>query len=187
MLSDFLTSLSSGRLTLLAIALFLLFGALVLPREAERAESYSGGLGSPDTRLFYTSEDLYELAEAYGPEGRKAYVRARYTFDVAFPIVYGFFLVTTISWLASKVFEPGHKLRSLNLVPIVAVLLDYLENLATSIVMLQYPSKTGIVAAIAPWLSMFKWFFLIGSFLVLGVLFLYWIVNILKPTFGGRG
>jgi hypothetical protein len=186
LLSYFFIRLSSGRLTLLAAAIFLLFGALVLPRQAERAERYSEGVGSPDTRLFYTSDDLYEFAKAYGSEGRKEYVRTRYTFDVAFPIVYGFFLVTTNSWLVSRSFGPGQKLRLLNLAPVVAVLLDYLENLATSIVMLQYPSKTGIVAAIAPWLSITKWSFLYGSFLILGVLFFYWIVNILKHRNGGR-
>jgi hypothetical protein len=180
LISAFLIKVSSGRLALLASLLFIIFGAIVLPREAVRAERYSQGVGSPDTSLFYSTDDLYELAELYGPEGRRAYVRARYTFDLAFPLVYGFFLATTISWLVSHALETGRMLRLLNVVPVLAVLFDFLENLTTSIVMLRYPARTGIIAVLAPWLSLIKWVLVYGSFLVLALLVIYWVGKAFK-------
>lgn len=50
----------------------------MLPQQqATRAEQDTGSAKSPDTSLFYTPADLYRMAEAYGEEGRRAYVRAR--------------------------------------------------------------------------------------------------------------
>jgi len=92
--SSVLSRLSSGTVALAGLVIFLLFGALVLPGQAAAAEKASGGAGSPDTSFLYTPDDLLRQAEAYGAQGRAAYVRARWTFDLAFPLVYGFFLVT---------------------------------------------------------------------------------------------
>jgi hypothetical protein len=181
-LSKFLIRASTGKVALLGVLIFLAFGVLVLPREAARAEQVSRGAGSPDTTLMYTREELYSLAEAYGSEGRRAYVRARYTFDIAFPFVYGFFLVTAIGWLLAKVTGAGNRLRMINLIPILGVLFDFLENLSTSIVMLRYPQETDLVAALAPILSLVKWIFVYGSFAVLGVLVLIWVVRRITGT-----
>ena len=51
------------------------------------------------------------FAEAFGPAGRQAYIEARLTFDVIWPLVYAFFLITTISWLADRAFRPGSPWR----------------------------------------------------------------------------
>ena len=67
-----------------------------------RAKAYAGELGTPDTSLYYTAADLYRMAEGYGPQGRTAYIRARFTFDVAWPLVYLAFLVTALSWLINR-------------------------------------------------------------------------------------
>ena len=179
-LSSILIRTSTGKVALLSVLVFLAFGALVLPREAVRAERVSGGAGSPDTTLLYSRDELYTLAEEYGPVGRSAYVRARYTFDIAFPLVYGFFLATTISWFLAKVTGAGSRLRMINLIPVLGVLFDFLENLSTSIVMLRYPQETDPVAALAPIISLVKWIFVYGSFVVLGVLVLIWVIKRIK-------
>jgi hypothetical protein len=179
-ISDFFFDISSGRIALLALLIFLLFGALVLPRQAALAEQISGGAGSPDTTLFYSTEDLYNVAKEYGQEGRRAYIRSRYSFDVAFPLVYGFFLVTAISWFAVKLPQTASKIRLVNLAPLIGVLFDFFENAATSIVMLRYPAKTALIASIAPIISILKWVFVYGSFLILSVLIIYWILGMIR-------
>ena len=73
------------------------------------------------------------------PAGRQAYIEARLTFDVIWPLVYAFFLITTISWLADWAFRPGSPWRLLNLVPVLGIVLDFLENGASVIVMARYP------------------------------------------------
>ena len=101
-LSTWLVRRTPGWLALLAFVTFLAFTATVLPRQAADAAEAGAGAGSPDTSFFYSPADLAAMAEAYGPDGRQAYVYARYTFDVAWPLVYGLFLVTSISWLSRR-------------------------------------------------------------------------------------
>jgi hypothetical protein len=162
-LSHALRRISRGWVALLALTVFVLFTALVLPGQSAPADTATGGVGSPDTSLLYTAEDLYRFAQAYGPAGRQAYVRARYTFDVAWPLVYTFFLVTAISWMASHVFPISSRWQRANLVPVLAVLFDGLENLSTSVVMLRYPAPTPALAGLAPGMTVLKWVFVGAS------------------------
>ena len=68
--------------------IFVLFTALVLPGRSTRAQVETRAAGSPDMSFFYTSDELYQMAEAYGQAGREAYIRARFTFDLIWPLVY---------------------------------------------------------------------------------------------------
>ena len=165
--SDALSRISSGLVALGGLVIFLLFGALVLPGQAAAAEKAAAGAGSPDTSILYTSDDLLRQAEAYGAPGRATYVRARWTFDLAFPLVYGFFLVTSIGWLLKKALAPGSPWHRLNLVLVAAAAIDFLENTATSRVMARYPAEAPLAAALAPGLTLVKWIFVYGSFGVL--------------------
>jgi hypothetical protein len=138
--------------------------ALVLPSQASQAEEASGGSGSPDTSFWYSGSDLYHFAEAYGETGRAAYVRARWSFDLIFPLTYAFFLITTISWIYAYAFPLGSRWRYVNLFPLAGIVFDYLENTATSLVMARYPELTPVAASAAPVLTVIKWFFVMGSF-----------------------
>jgi len=167
-LSDFLYKITNGWVALLALVVFLLFAGLVLPGQAASAETYSGNAGSPDLSFYYSAQDLYHMAEVYGEQGRGAYVRARFTFDLIWPLVYTFFLCTAISWVYARAFTTHSLWRDANLVPVLAMLVDYLENLSTSLVMLRYPHPTIVVGSLAPLFTMLKWVLVIGS---IGLLF----------------
>lgn len=169
-LSAWLSRVSTGWVTLAAVVGFLLFTALVLPGQAARSEAETGVTDSPDTSLFYLPRELYGLAEDYGVEGREAYIRARFTFDVIWPLIYGVFLSTAISWIYGRAFGTRSWWQRMNLAPVLGVLFDYLENIATSIVMWRYPERTAVVDVLAPVFTLVKWVFVGGSFglLVLG-------------------
>ena len=171
-LSDWMCRVSNGWVALSALVLFLLFTALVLPGQASKSGADTGAAGSPDMSFYYTAADLYQMAEVYGEEGREAYVRARFSFDLVWPLIYTIFLSTAISWVYGKAFVPGSMWQRANLVPVLGALLDYLENISTSIVMVRYPSPTPVVDMLATVLTMAKWVFVGGSFalLVVGVL-----------------
>mgnify|MGYP001346184257 CR=1 FL=1 len=181
-ISDFFYRVSRGWVTLLAVALFLVFSALELPRQSAKAEQYSQGIGSPDTSLFYSGGELYSMAKWYGADGRAAYLRARWTFDLAFPFVYTFFLVTAVSWVLNRVLPERSRLRLLNLLPLAAMLFDFLENSMTSLEMVTFPSRISAVEWLAVVATPLKWFTLAVSFLVLliGVMFL--LVRRIKPA-----
>jgi hypothetical protein len=164
--SDWLRRVSTGWVTLAALLIFLLFAALVLPREATRAEEETGSAASPDTSFFYAPGDLYRMAESYGAEGRQAYVRARFTFDLVWPLVYTFFLVTAISWVLRGI-AADSRWQLANLAPLLGALFDYLENLCTSLVMLRYPAQTPVLDLLAPLFTALKWATLGLSFALL--------------------
>ena len=87
-----------GWLALGAVVLFAWFTAVVLPAQAEAGAFYTVRYAAPDTSVWYFPDDLYAAAEAWGRDGRAAYVHARVTFDVIWPMVYGTFLLTTLAW-----------------------------------------------------------------------------------------
>ena len=166
-ISDWLRRVTTGWVALSALAVFLLFSALVLPGQSAASETNTGNAGSPDTSLYYSADDLYHMAEVYGEEGRAAYVRARYTFDVIWPVVYTVFLSTAISWVYGRAFAPASRWQRANLAPVLGALFDYLENLATSVVMVRYPDRTPVVDTLAPVFTLVKWVFVGGSFVLL--------------------
>jgi hypothetical protein len=169
-LSNGLLKFSTGPLTLACLVIFLVFGALVLPDQAARAEVYSAEAGSPDTSLYYTASDLYRMAEAYGPAGRAAYIRARFTFDLVFPLVYTAFLLTAISWLVKRADLPWGTWGRLNLLPVGGMLFDFLENISAATVMSRYPQTTAVIDHLTGVFTLFKWVFISSSFVVLVVL-----------------
>ena len=171
-ISSMLYRISSGPVALAALILFLLFVSLVMPKQSAQAETYSKDAGSPDMSFFYSADDLYHMAEAYEATGRAAYVRVRFTFDLIWPLVYLFFLSTTLSWSLARALPEGNRWRILNLFPVLGWLFDLLENISTSLVMLFFPKPISPIAFLAPIFTMTKWFFVNGSFVILLLAFL---------------
>ena len=166
-LSDWMCRVSNGKVALSSLILFLLFTALVLPGQAARAGADTGEAGSPDMSFYYTARDLYQMAESYGQAGRRAYVRARFTFDLVWPLVYAAFLCTGISWVNRRAFGTDSPWQRANLVPVWGALFDYAENVSTSVVMLRYPSETAVVDALSGVFTAVKWVLVNGSFVLL--------------------
>lgn len=156
-----------GWMALGVTVLFALFTALVLPDQAEAGAFYTDRYAAPDTSFWYSPEDLYAAAEAWGRDGRAAYVYARVTFDVVWPVVYGVFLVTTLAWVWARGTAPESRWRGVALLPMVAVALDYAENVCTATVMARYPVRTPLLTELAPIFTAGKWLVLSASFLLL--------------------
>ena len=168
-LSKWLYQISSGWVTLGAVVILVLFAALVLPGQSARSQSQGVDNGSPDLSIYYSAEQLYEMAEAYGEQGRADYVRVRFTFDLIWPLVYTFFLVTTISWVYKRSFTSQNFWQRVNLLPLLGMTCDYLENISTSLVIYRYPAQTLIIDWLAGLFTTMKWLLIGGSFVVLTV------------------
>ena len=162
--SFWITGKSTSLVTLSSFILFLVFTAVVLPYQSELARVRSGEK-SPDMSFFLTVEEIYDIANSYGEDGRFAYVQARFTFDLVWPIVYTIFLASGISWLFSRAFNLVSKIQLVNCVPVMGMLLDYIENITASIVILRYPERTPIIDLAVVMATPLKWFFVGGSFI----------------------
>jgi len=169
-LSDFFRKYSPGWVVLASLAIFVVYSLMTLPAESARAEEYSQGMGSPDTTLFYDSQTLVEMAENYGEEGRLAYVQARWGFDLAFPIVYTLFYLTSISY-----FFKNPKSWWLNLLPLGGLAFDLAENTAASVVMSVYPRQGTWSEWLAPIFTPVKWFFVATCMLLVGIGLVMWV------------
>lgn len=183
-ISVWLDEISKGWVVLLSLGIFVLFMIFVLPDQAEKAKAYTRGGDSPDTSFFYTPVRLFQMANDYGEEGRQAYIRTRFTFDLIFPLVYGIFLVSTISWLGSRTFMAGSDWRLFNLVPVLGVLFDLLENISVSLVMAGYPQERFVLAGLASGFTLLKWVFVYGSFGVLFTVGSIWLYKQIKKIMG---
>ena len=179
-LSKTLHKISSGWVTLTGLFIFVLFTALVLPQQSSQSEGVTEAVGTPDLSFYYSTDELYDMAAAYGEDGRVDYIRARFTFDIIWPVVYGIFLVTSISWFTSRGFKETSIFQKANLIPVLAVLFDFLENLSTSLVLYRYPSKTIVIDSLAPVFTTVKWLFVGGSFLLLLLGFGVWLFSALR-------
>lgn len=166
-LSNWFYRQSSGWAALTGTLMMLVFIFLVLPAHSAQTETYSAGIGTPDTTWLYSTDDLIRMATAYGKEGRQAYIAARFSFDLAWPLVYTFFLITGISWLLARGLKPENSWRLLNLAPLAAMLLDLLENSSAAWVMAAYPKLVPVAALLAPAFSLIKWLLVGFSFMLL--------------------
>jgi hypothetical protein len=147
----------------LSLVLFVGFLGIVLPAEAQRTVEATGAEETPDTWYLYTAGDIERLAGEYGEEGRAHYIRSRFTFDIVWPLVYGFFLQASLV-LASRRTVLGRLPVPLLLLPSAAVVFDLLENAAASIVMARYPEPAAIAAHAAPVFTFTKWNLVYASF-----------------------
>lgn len=154
---------------LAGLAAFVVFTATVLRWQASISSAYTDTFGAPDSSFWYTPGDLYAAAEAWGEAGRSAYVRARVSFDVVWPLVYGFFLTTSIAWLVARSTRPRSGWGRVALLPAVVVLLDYAENVCTATVMARYPDPTAVLAQLAPIFTASKWVLLATCFALIPV------------------
>jgi hypothetical protein len=168
-LSLWLAKFSTRWTALISVVIFTLFIVLILPGQSSNGTDQLSQTVSPDLSFYYSSTDLYKMAESYGEEGREAYIRARFTFDLIWPLVYGFFLVATLSWLLNLVFPVESSWQRANLLPVFGMIFDYLENISTSLVMWRFPSQTPVVDWLAGIFTAIKWILIGGSFLMLVV------------------
>lgn len=176
--SQWISRNSTGRIVLLSLAIFLVFTAVVLPYQASKTEAYAGEVGSVDLKLFYTPDEVYQIAEAYGEDGRSLYVKARLTFDVIWPFVYAFFLSTAISYIVQRVLDEDSWWQFSNLVPLCGLLFDYMENISITVVMLKYPIRLTWLAGMTAIFTGLKWILIsFGCVLLVFGLFVWKIIH----------
>ena len=139
-----------------AVSTLLFISTIAILPSLQGTMIEDGGSESPDLSLYYSAEDLYRMAENYGAEGRSDYIRMRFTFDLIFPLIYGGFLFSGTGWLFNPESQESRRWK-INTLPLLGVLFDYLENIATSIVMWRYPIRTPILDTAATIFTPVKW------------------------------
>lgn len=176
-ITEVLLKISSTWVMIISLLVMVGFMIFVLPAQAAGAASESGSERSPDTSFIYTPDDLYQMAEEYGESGRRAYIRARWTFDLIFPLVYTAFLTFGIGWFVQRLSGWGEAWKLTALLPLLGGAFDLLENSATSLAMAAYPSSPGWILIAASIFTPIKWIFVSVSFIPYIIFVLAWLIQ----------
>lgn len=166
-LSKWINKQISPVVLIISALIFTGFLIFVLPAVSAATLEVTSISQSPDTSFFYTVETLYEIAEGYGEAGRDYYINSRFTFDVVWPLVYGFFIVSALSLTFRKPIL-NRNFYVFNLIPLMAVVFDFLENITVSYLMFRYP-LFSVVAYGAPFFTLLKWLMIYMAFALLTI------------------
>ena len=154
-----------GILMMVNIAMFSLPG---LPVNNAKVTQAAPEAKIPDMQFLYSSDDVYDFLTLIGPEGRQAYQRMHLTTDLAFPIIYGFFLFSITSYLLLKI---GIHQFFITLFSFFAAGFDLAENFTLIYITNRFPNFFPGFVNLARIFTMAKFSFMFVSFLIIGFLF----------------
>jgi len=125
---------------------------------------------SLDGRFSYTKAEVDKVFNDMGIEGRKVNQFVSGVVDMIYPLVYGLLFFLVLTKLTNSF--SNHKIKLVCLVPMIAILFDYLENFGVLIMLNEYPEITKNQVTINSILTSTKWGFVLIAFistLVLGI------------------
>ncbi len=157
-------------LTATALMMFLMNGT-DLPFSNPTIVEHSGGVAILDMRVSFTPDDAYELFNALGTEGRRAYLVLHLVPDTLFPIGYALVFAFISAWFLVRLLPLNHRLQWLSMIPLISGLADVLENLSLVICNLAFPRRVDWLVQIAHLLTKVKF-----GLLPIGLVFLIIIV-----------
>jgi hypothetical protein len=143
-MNAFLNKLANIWVLLLTVLLFLSFPLYFLPQHKAQTDSYSQDAGFIDLCFFPSIDRIYEIAAAYGEEGRSTAIGSWLSLDMVWPLVYSFFFLVCINLCIGAVH--GQKARLLALFALLPLVLDYCENMLGIVIMTSFPARLPAAA-----------------------------------------
>ncbi len=163
-MKNLFTFLARPRTYAACLAAFLLFGALVLPWKSAQVARYTPKGAGFDTSLAYSPAEAQRRAGLYSEEGRASYVFDRWTFDLAFPAIYGAFMLSSWAFALKRLGKNRTGTHRFLAIPLAAVAFDLAENISVTVIMLGFPEAQGFAAFAASASTLLKWIFVGAGF-----------------------
>ena len=135
-------------------ALYALFAAALNYCGAELDRR--GGGPVLDLRHSFTAEEAHAVLGAYGPDGRRLYFLLELV-DLIYPLVYTAFFALIIAYVLKRSLPPTSALQRLVLLPLAAVIADYLENIGLLMMCATYPERWPRLGDAAGIFNATKW------------------------------
>ena len=123
----------------------------------------------PDTRLTYTFTEITDVFNTLGQEGLNVWVYA-HMLDFLFPLTYMFALAFGLNMELRRVVPANSTAKLLVLIPFVAGIADYVENIMVLSQIAAYPQLSESVILIASAVTSFKWILLYAGFVIIFLL-----------------
>jgi hypothetical protein len=167
---SFLNRISTIPVFIIAAIVFVCFIVYFLPMQKAATAQYSEDAGSVGLSFFPMPDTAYEWAEAYGPEGRRAFIKTWLTYDFFWPLSFTTLFLVFIG--ITMRYVHGAKAARLCGLALVTLVMDYLENILAIIIMSWYPTRLEVVAWGLAGVNALKWV----SMGAVSVLFFYGLV-----------
>jgi len=167
--------LSTPRNILILLLITVVFAVLIMGIVQPQLLAASGGLPVLDMRFTYTYDEALNLLTQLGEEGRHLY-SVMQLLDTVFPAAYGLSMALALGLLTARLFPNSHTHALVLLLPILAALLDYVENILVATQIAAFPDLSASIISVAAIVTALKWTFLSLGFvalLPLGILWLY--------------
>ncbi len=116
----------------------------------------TGGTPILDMLPFRTADETDRVVAALGPEGRRTYLHFIWTADLVLPLLLGACLYVALAQAAAAA-APGSLLaRRSRWLGVVAAVSDYVENLASTALLIAYPQHLPLLARLSGPLTLIK-------------------------------
>ena len=126
-------------LFILANGVYLLMLMLTIPVTT----AYSDGMKLLDMMpLGYSPDYINTLFENLGNTGRQVYMNLQIPVDMIYPFLFGISYCLLIAFLLGKLNKQNTPLFYVCLIPLVAGMADYLENIGILVMLHAYPNQT---------------------------------------------
>jgi len=102
-----------------------------------------------DMRQNYDAEEIKTFFTKIKPEGRAIHQYTTGVVDMIFPFAYGFLFVLLSAFFLKKITSPDSKWMYLSLVPVLLMIVDYIENFNTLEMLAAYPDLSAEMVASA--------------------------------------
>lgn len=121
-----------------------------------------------DFSIGYSPNEAYQMVSQYGESGDTFY-RIILLLDTIFPIVYLIFGSLLLGFVLHKFYIKKEKLFLLLLLPIIGMILDWLENVMIVLILNQFPEPFDLFAQLCASFTILKFTFL-GLTLILAAI-----------------
>lgn len=137
----FINSHLTGKKVILLFVLTNLVYAIMLIITIPKTMKYSNGMKLLDMMPFgYNSEYIITLFESLGESGRQAYLKTQLPIDMIYPLLFGISYCLLIGYFLKKLNKLNSVYFYLCILPIIAGIADYLENIGIITMLNSYPN-----------------------------------------------
>jgi hypothetical protein len=133
----------------------------LFPYSVEKIQQITGGRGLPDSEIYYTYHQLFQVFDAYGETGRAMYLQIQ-LIDMVYPVVYSLLLAGILMALYKR-----SRFEHVVFIPFMAALFDYVENILLRTSVQAFPAMNDAVVQIAAMATLLKWSLLVLSLLLM--------------------
>lgn len=148
------------------VVFILVFGIThfaAFPGSVEHFKDVTNDQKLLDLKPEFSAHGVYDRLDAFGDDGRAAYLKLIPTIDIIFPIcAFIFFLM--LGQLAKEDYPQSLYARYYWTLPSTYLLMDFIENSLVVLMLVNYPERMDSVASVLGFISVTKRVFMILSF-----------------------